>query len=58
MQENLLRKQEEQAALQDRLDEVEFELKNTLDDQALNTVKFEENLQSLLEQQTIQSNEK
>ena len=58
LQENLLQKAKEQAALQERLDEVEFELKTTLEDHALKAIQLNENLQSLIQQTETQTNEK
>ncbi len=57
LQQNLSQKDEERTVLRERLDEVELELKTTLDEYASKSTNYEENLQSLIEQQRIHSEE-
>ncbi len=50
---NLFQKDEERVLLQHQLNEVELELRKTIDDQRLTTSRFE----AILEQQTLQLTE-
>jgi chromosome segregation ATPase len=50
LQRSLSNKDEERTLLRERLNEVELDLRTTLDEHAAKSTKYDENLQSLIEQ--------